>query len=286
MLVAYLCPSPKLFLRIGLLATVGAFAALAKLPGKPALKEASKVAPKAVAKPMEDSVALFALDPSKAILAQDWEGGFLNDGEKGYQILTDKGRPFIRASYTPGQRLEYLYRTVDWPIKTRPLLAWRWRVQKFPPNGKVLDMARSDAAAQIYIVWSLGMRKNVIKYYWGVNDGVGDEIKQSNFFAGKLWGKILRNGPPWGDWQRQVRNVLEDYRKNFNEEPPEHVGAIAIMSDGDDSKGDAEADFADFRVLPDPAAKVVVEPPEIAPANAKEPRLSAPCRSASGRRAW
>jgi len=275
MLVAYLCPSPKLFLRLGLLAALSATVGQAGVSRRGHSKASAKASAKALATPVEDSVALFSLDASKPVLAQDWEGGFLNEGEKGYQILLDEGRPFLRASYKPGQRLEYLYRKVQWPIKERPVLAWRWRVQQFPPNAKVLDMARSDAAAQIYIVWSSGMRKYVIKYYWGVNDGVGDEIKQSNFFAGKLWGKILRNGPPWHEWQRQTRNVLEDYRKSFNEEPPDEVGAIAIMSDGDDSKGDAEADFADFQVMADPNAKVVVDPTSApsatpaAPANSK-----------------
>lgn len=221
-----------------------------KAKATPAPSEPAKVT--VVTKPEEDSIPLFTIDATKSLLAQDWEGGFLNEGEKGYQILLDLGRPFIRASYAPGQRLEYLYHKVDWNLRERPVLAWRWRVQKFPPDAKVLDMKRSDAAAQVYIVWAVGMQKYVIKYYWGVNDGLGDEIKQSNFFAGKLWGKIVRTGPPWSEWQRQMRNVAEDYRQHFGDEPPEKVGAIAIMSDGDDSKGEAVADYADFRVLKAP----------------------------------
>ena len=48
-----------------------------------------------------------------------------------------------------------------------------------------------------------------------------------------------------GIWTDEVRNVLEDYRRAFNEEPP-RVKSIGIMSDTDNTGASAQAFFGDI----------------------------------------
>ena len=48
-----------------------------------------------------------------------------------------------------------------------------------------------------------------------------------------------------GRWIAEKRNVYEDYSRIFSEEPPE-VGAIAVMSDADNTAETAEAFYDDF----------------------------------------
>ncbi len=50
-----------------------------------------------------------------------------------------------------------------------------------------------------------------------------------------------------GEWQTARRNVLEDYRKLFGAEPPA-VGAIAIMTDTDNTGASAEAWYDDLQI--------------------------------------
>jgi len=45
----------------------------------------------------------------------------------------------------------------------------------------------------------------------------------------------VQSGPPHvGEWMEERRNVLEDFRKFFGEDPPT-VGAVAIMTDTDNT---------------------------------------------------
>ena len=48
-----------------------------------------------------------------------------------------------------------------------------------------------------------------------------------------------------GDWFQEKRNVYEDYRALFNEEPPK-AGSVTIMIDSDDTKSVAEAFVSDI----------------------------------------
>ncbi|GAM11706.1 hypothetical protein OR1_04022 [Geobacter sp. OR-1] len=48
-----------------------------------------------------------------------------------------------------------------------------------------------------------------------------------------------------GQWVREERNIMDDYRKIFGEDPPE-IGAIALMSDTDDTKEEVTAYYGDI----------------------------------------
>ena len=48
-----------------------------------------------------------------------------------------------------------------------------------------------------------------------------------------------------GSWVTEKRNVYEDYRKLFGEEPPE-IGAVALMTDSDNTGGEATAYYGDI----------------------------------------
>jgi hypothetical protein len=50
-----------------------------------------------------------------------------------------------------------------------------------------------------------------------------------------------------GEWLVERRNVLADYRRLFGEEPPA-VGAIAIMTDTDNTGASAEAWYDDLQI--------------------------------------
>jgi hypothetical protein len=52
-----------------------------------------------------------------------------------------------------------------------------------------------------------------------------------------------------GAWQTETRNIYEDYRRSFGEAPP-RVGAVAIMTDTDNTGEDALAWYGAIRILP------------------------------------
>jgi hypothetical protein len=48
-----------------------------------------------------------------------------------------------------------------------------------------------------------------------------------------------------GKWVYEERNYYEDYRRLFGEEPPK-LGAVAVMTDTDDTGGEATAWYGDI----------------------------------------
>jgi len=48
-----------------------------------------------------------------------------------------------------------------------------------------------------------------------------------------------------GTWVSEERNIFEDYRKMFGEEPPA-LGGVAIMTDTDDTQDEATAYYGDI----------------------------------------
>lgn len=60
---------------------------------------------------------------------------------------------------------------------------------------------------------------------------------------------VRSGGSAAGEWRAEERNVLEDYRRLFHEEPPPYAG-VALMTDADDTGGRAEAWYADVTLAP------------------------------------
>ena len=51
-----------------------------------------------------------------------------------------------------------------------------------------------------------------------------------------------------GQWVTEQRNVVEDFKKAFGKEPP-NIGAIAIMTDTDNTGETAEACYGTIKFL-------------------------------------
>jgi hypothetical protein len=60
---------------------------------------------------------------------------------------------------------------------------------------------------------------------------------------------VERGGSRTGEWREFRRNVLEDYRRAFGEEPSDIV-AVGVMTDADDTRGKARAQYGDITFRP------------------------------------
>jgi hypothetical protein len=60
---------------------------------------------------------------------------------------------------------------------------------------------------------------------------------------------VIRSGPGpevSGGWNREERNLYQDYVKLFGKAPKRPLGAIGLMSDSDNTGTVSAADFGDF----------------------------------------
>lgn len=180
-----------------------------------------------------------------------------NWAASGWQVKEWKGRADISVVNTDdvGQVLYMksrgtstaLYKEIELNIREIPYLNWQWKVLKLPDGGDVRRKSTDDQAAQIYIVFPkfpLQVNSRIIGYIWDTNAPKGSIATSQKFSKTKYI--VLRSGKnDLGKWLAERRNIYEDYKNLFGEEPPK-MGKVSVMIDSDDTKSSAEAFFGDI----------------------------------------
>lgn len=167
-------------------------------------------------------------------------------GETSYQVITEGGGKVLHAR-SQGAASGLVYKT-EYRLSDYPLLSWRWKVSGIIPGGDETRKSTDDYAARVYVVfphWFLP-RTRTISYVWGNKLARGTSVPSP--YTGNAQMVAVESGAAQaGVWIVERRNVLEDYRRLFREEPPQ-VGAIAIMTDTDNTGASAEAWYDDLRI--------------------------------------
>jgi hypothetical protein len=83
-------------------------------------------------------------------------------------------------------------------------------------------------------------------YVWSSDAPVGTIAP--NTYTGKIQ-MIVVDGSRDGKWHEFRRNVLEDYRRAFGEDPWDIV-AVGVMTDSDNSHEKARAQYGDITFRP------------------------------------
>lgn len=194
-------------------------------------------------------VALFSGLKEKAVPSdwriKEWKG------KADAQIIPDNTGREVLCLKSHGTSTA-LYKEITLNIKESPFLNWNWKVTKIPAGGDVRNKNTDDQAAQIYVVFPKfpsQINSRMLGYIWDSNASVGSEVTSAKLSTTKYI--VVKSGAKdIGKWFSEKRNVYEDYKRLFNEEPPT-VGSIALMIDSDDTKSSAESFFGDISLSAD-----------------------------------
>lgn len=127
-------------------------------------------------------------------------------------------------------------------VKRYPLLSWKWKVTTLPKGGDFRKSRTDDQAAQLFLAFS---RTKAIVYLWDTTAPQGLVGDAAAPFFMTIKAVVVRSGPAdLGKWLTETRNVYEDYKKFFGEEPPE-VEGIRIQINSQHTGSSAESAFAD-----------------------------------------
>jgi len=152
-------------------------------------------------------------------------------------------------------------------IDQRPLLSWRWRVDRGLDLREEQTKAGDDFAARVYVLFEFDksrasaferLRRRIAKLIYGeeVPGSTLNFVWTSRLPAGTVWDNpfessakmiALAQGANQG-WRTETVDVAARYRELFRSPIPPLVG-LAIMSDSDNSCQRTEARFADFKFL-------------------------------------
>jgi hypothetical protein len=127
-------------------------------------------------------------------------------------------------------------------LAATPILEWRWKVMTLPKGANACRKATDDEAAQLYVVWPRfpeAVRSRIIGYVWDSSAKAGticpsEKTRTVNYV-------VVRSGEAdLGKWVTEQRNVREDFKRIYGEEP-EAPAAVSLAIDSDDTKSTAEA---------------------------------------------
>ncbi len=127
-------------------------------------------------------------------------------------------------------------------LRATPILEWTWKALRLPVGADIRTRETSDLTAHIYVIWPrfpAMLRARLIGYVWDTS-APAQTIEKSRK-TGTVHFFVLRSGPAQlNQWLTERRNVYEDYRKVFGEDP-EDPRAIALSIDTNDTRSVAEA---------------------------------------------
>lgn len=161
-----------------------------------------------------------------------------------------------------------LYREVNLDPKVYRTLAWRWRVENVLKRADARRKEGDDYPARVYVTFrydpdsaTLWERtkygtykllygeyppKGAINYIWDNRLPQGTSL--DNAYTDRAKMIVVRSGADGvGRWWSEQRNLYEDYRRLFAEEPPP-IAAVAVMTDTDNT-GETAVAYYDRIVL-------------------------------------
>jgi hypothetical protein len=192
------------------------------------------------------SVSEILIDDYKTGLSGRWKEKSFK-GNTRYQVVKD-GASFCIKAHSSGTA-SALYYSINYDTKAYPIIAWSWKVDHVLKNGDARRMDGDDYAARLYVVFPsvLPWKTRAINYIWANKLPVGYAVPNP-FTKNSIMLAVQSGSIRTGQWIEEKRNVFEDYRLHFGEDPPK-AGAIAIMTDTDNTGEDAIAYYGPIRIL-------------------------------------
>ncbi len=135
-----------------------------------------------------------------------------------------------------------LQKEVKVDVKQYPVLSWKWKVTKLPKDGDFRKSKTDDQAAQLFLAFT---KTKAIVYIWDTSapQGLMESTSPAPFMTVKV--VVVRSGPAeTGKWISETRNVYEDFKKFYGEDPPV-VSGMRLQINSQHTETSGESWFAD-----------------------------------------
>lgn len=180
-----------------------------------------------------------------------------------YSLVKDGNTVVVKAASDASA--SGITREVRIDPKEFPIVRWRWKVDNLLEKGDVKTKEGDDYPARLYITFeydpdkvSFGRKAKykagklifgdipiaALNYIWDAKAPQGLFVDNAYTDFAKMI--VVRSGPKGvGTWMEEERNIYEDYKKAFENEPP-MINGVAIMTDTDNTKESATAYYGDI----------------------------------------
>lgn len=162
-----------------------------------------------------------------------------------YSICAENGYPFLRINTQGG--CTSIGKQYSFSVTQFPYLEWKWRIHELPANGCENVIHLNDSGAGFYVIFRGRFKLNrILKYVWSTTLPVGT-ITASPYNPNAMI-VVLESGTHKLDtWVSELVNLHKDYERIFGGTPPP-VEGFGVLSDADNTKSTACADYADIKI--------------------------------------
>ncbi|HEX5551032.1 MAG TPA: DUF3047 domain-containing protein [Nitrospira sp.] len=183
-----------------------------------------------------------------------------------YELVTDGAAVVVKATSDAGA--SGLTKEVKIDPSVFPVVQWRWKVENLLTRSDVTRKSGDDYPARLYITFEYDPEKvsfgrklkytagralfgdipiAALNYIWDTRTPVGTVVDNAYTDFAKMI--VVETGATKvGRWVEESRNVYQDYKQAFGEDPP-MINGIAIMTDTDNTKERAIAYYGDIRFV-------------------------------------
>jgi hypothetical protein len=178
-----------------------------------------------------------------------------------YQLVEDGGTTVLKGIAQKDSASGLLHR-VDLDPRERPIFSWRWKVmdlapsEAFPDDSPVRIMVSFEGDYgkipfsdrifydQFRLLTGQQLPYAGVMYVWGSKTAKGGEVR--NKYTSRIKMIAVESGrEKLGQWLQESRNVEEDFRRLFGEEPGKVV-SVGIMTEADKTNRTLEAYYGDI----------------------------------------
>ena len=181
-----------------------------------------------------------------------------------YRLVKDGGATVVKA--VSEASASGLTREIKINLAEYPIVQWRWKVANVLTKGDVTRREGDDYPARLYVTFEYDAGKvgffdkakyeatrllygqypplGAINYIWESKAPKGTVAP--NPYVERVKMIVVESGAErLNQWVSEERNIYEDYKKAFGEEPP-LISGIAVMTDTDNTGESATAFYGDI----------------------------------------
>lgn len=175
-------------------------------------------------------------------------------GKTTYSLFKDGDKTVVKAHSF--KAASGLIKKISVDPRKFPILRWSWKINNLIQKEDIRKKSGDDFAARIYIVFpgTFFWQMKAITYAWTAK--MPKESTLPSPYTGNAMIISAESGTEkLGQWVNEERNIFEDYKRVFKKDPPE-IGAVAIMTDTDDTQEDVTAFYGDIFLAPKPQEEI------------------------------
>ena len=192
------------------------------------------------------STVLVDFSTTQKTVPEGWELS-VHAGKSDLQLVQDDGKQALRMR--SDQASFSLQKKIQISLQASPFLVWDWKVTELPKGGDFRRSGSDDQAAQLIIAFS---SSRFLSYIWDSTAPKGTIAAASAPLFKKMFAVVMQSGTPGlGTWITERRNLIDDYKQAYGEEP-EVIEGIRIQINSQHTQSRAESYWRSIAVTAKP----------------------------------